>query len=488
MKKNILILIVLPFLFSIRNLPAESNISNSVVKIYTVASSYSYDNPWQMSGQYKGTGSGCIIEENRILTNAHVVSNSTFIQVKKAGQADKFIARIVSISHDSDLAILTVDDPEFFKNSVPIKLGDLPQVRDKVAVYGFPTGGDEMSITEGVVSRIEQQNYSHSSASLLTCQIDAAINPGNSGGPVILNDAIAGVAFQSASRGENIGYMVPAPIIRHFLMDIKDGKYDGFPEIGIIYQQMESPALREKYSMKINQSGVMVIGIIADSAAENILLVNDVILSIDGVPIANDGTVEFRKGERTSFGYLIQKKFINDFIPVKIMRNKEIKDLQIKLTVPMNSTRLVPFEQYDFPPTYYINGGLVFVPFTKNYLFEWGNQWFFSAPNKLLYYYQNERRTDDRKQVILLTKVLADEINLGYHELENLVIVNVNGRKVSTMQDLVRAFEENTGTYHIIEDDMGMKVIINKEAADKYKSRILERYRIDSDRSVDLKK
>ena len=78
-------------------------------------------------------------------------------------------------------------------------------MRDKVAVYGFPTAGDEMSITEGVVSRIEQRNYAHSNANLLTCQIDAAINPGNSGGPVIKNDRIAGVAFQSSMRGENIG-------------------------------------------------------------------------------------------------------------------------------------------------------------------------------------------------------------------------------------------------------------------------------------------
>ena len=480
-------LFICTFALYMQTLNAQSPIARSVVKIYTVTSSYSYENPWRMSGQSKGTGSGCIIEGNRILTNAHVVSNSTFIQVKKAGESEKYIARILSISHESDLAILTVDKAEFFSGSGPIKIGELAQVRDKVAVYGFPTGGDEMSITEGVVSRIEQRNYAHSSANLLTCQIDAAINPGNSGGPVIIRNTIVGVAFQSASMGENIGYMVPAPIIRHFLTDISDGRYDGFPEFGIKFQDMENPALREKYMMKNDQSGVMIIDILIDSPAKYVLAVDDVVLSIDSVPVANDGTIEFRKGERTSMNYVVQRKHINDFATLKILRNGKVKDVRVKLTVPMNSTRLVPFEQYDTAPSYYINGGLVFTPLTKNYLYEWGRQWFFTAPTKLLYSYQNEVRNKDRRQVILLVKVLADEINLGYHDYENLVIVKVNGRRVSAMKDVVKAFEENRGPFHVIEDDTGVKIIIRRESADMFSKRILETYRIESDRSADLK-
>ena len=104
-------------LISITAVSAQEPVTKSVVKIYTVSDTFSYDNPWQRTGQSKGTGSGCIINGERILTNAHVISNSTFLQVKKAGEAEKYIARIISVSHESDLAILTVDDPGFFKNS-----------------------------------------------------------------------------------------------------------------------------------------------------------------------------------------------------------------------------------------------------------------------------------------------------------------------------------------------------------------------------------
>ncbi|MCL1834438.1 MAG: serine protease [Leptospirales bacterium] len=483
--KKILCIITL-LLISIQ-LTAETPITKSIVKIYTVKSNYNYDNPWQMGSQSNGTGSGCIIDGNRILTNAHVISNNTFLQVKKAGEAKKYTARVDSISHESDLAILKVDDQSFFKNSQAIKIGGLPEVRDKVVVYGFPTGGDEMSITEGVVSRIEQRNYAHSSANLLTCQIDAAINPGNSGGPVIINNMIVGVAFQSAVRGENIGYMIPAPIINHFLKDISDGEYSGFPELGIFFQKMENPDIREKYQMKQNHSGILVIGILYDSPAKGIIDMDDVVLSIGGEDIDNDGSVEFRPGERTSLNYVVQKKFINDTIAVKVLRKGAVKELKVKLTVPMNSVRLVPLEQYETPPTYYITGGLIFAPLTKNYLFEWGNQWFFSAPTKLLDLYLNGVRTEDRKEVILLTKVLADEINLGYHDLDNLIIAKINDKKISSMKDVVDVIENNKGIYHIIEDDTGRKIILRKDQVDKYSGRILQTYRIDSDRSDDLK-
>lgn len=473
--------------FYASSLSAEGDIKNSVVKIYAVASNYNYDNPWQMSGQSNNTGSGSIIAGNRILTNAHVVSNHTFIQVKKAGEPDRYTARLEAVSHDSDLAILTVDDPAFFKNAVPIQIGELPHVRDRVVVYGFPTGGDELSITEGVVSRIEQRNYAHSNANLLACQIDAAINPGNSGGPVIKDDKIVGVAFQTSTMGENIGYMVPAPVILHFLRDIANKGYSGFPELGIRIQRMENPDLRLKFKMKGDQNGILVTGILIESPARNILEIDDVMLAIEGVNVANDGSVEIRRGERTSMNYIVQQKFINDDLKIRVLRSGRVLDLQIKLTVPMNTTRLVPFEIYDIPPTYFISGGLVFQPLTKNYMQEWGGQWFLTAPAKLMNFYINGIRSENRKEVVLLSKVLADEINQGYHNMSNLVIERVNGRNISEMKDLVSAFEENKGLFHIIEDDSGQKIIISRDKVNQFSPRILGRYKISEDRSADLK-
>jgi hypothetical protein len=185
--------------------------------------------------------------------------------------------------------------------------------------------------------------------------------------------------------------------------------------------------------------------------------------------------------------YVIQQKFINDNINITVLRNGREKNLTAKLTVPMNSTRLVPFEKYEIPPTYFISGGLVFQPLTKNYMQEWGGQWFLTAPSKLMNYYINGIRSKNRKEVVLLSKVLADEINQGYHDMSNLVVERVNGRSISEMKDLVKAFESNKGLFHIIEDDAGQKIIISRDKADRFSGKILERYKISEDRSENLK-
>lgn len=70
------------------------------------------------------------------------------------------------------------------------------------------TGGDNISVTKGVVSRVEPTQYVHGATQLMAIQIDAAINPGNSGGPAIMGKKVAGVAFQNLSGAENIGLVL----------------------------------------------------------------------------------------------------------------------------------------------------------------------------------------------------------------------------------------------------------------------------------------
>lgn len=464
---------------------AESEVKEAIVKIYTIYNEYDYYEPWQMLGQRERSGSGCIIKGSRILTDAHVVGNQTFVQVRRAGQAKKYTAEVEVVAHECDLAILRVRDDSFFSAVKPLEIGGLAGVGDRVAVYGFPQGGDVLCITEGVVSRVEHRRYTHSNAYLLTCQIDAAINPGSSGGPVIKGDKIVGIAFQ-AGRGENVGYMVPVPVIEHFLKDIGDGKYDGIPGLEISWQEMENLDIRDKFSLGEKQSGILVNKVYPDSPLNGILKSGDIILSIDGKDIENDGTIEFRKNERTFFEYVVQNKYINDLVEFEILRDNKIMNIMAKLSVRIDSCRLVPNEQYDVAPTYYILGGLVFEPLTLNFLERWWEDWWDEAPRNLVNYYYRGEPTDDQRQIILLVKVLADEINVGYHDWRYNVISYVNGKKISTIKDLVSAFENYKGKYHTIVDEQGYQIVLEKSKADENSRRILEKYKVNSDRSKNL--
>jgi S1-C subfamily serine protease len=212
---------------------AQEDMKKAMVKIYTVVKEPNFNTPWNMYGIESVTGSGCVIEGNRIITNAHLVSDHTFIQVRLYGHPDKHTARVVDVAHEVDLALLTVDNPDFFDNTPFVPLADLPEIQQEVMVMGFPIGGDTLSMTAGIVSRIEHQRYVHSGMDFLAIQLDAAINSGNSGGPVLTQHGLVGVVMQTLKDSENIGYVVPVSLVRHFLEDLQDGRYDGFPEDGI---------------------------------------------------------------------------------------------------------------------------------------------------------------------------------------------------------------------------------------------------------------
>jgi S1-C subfamily serine protease len=464
---------------------AQRDLEEATVKIYAVYSEYDYDMPWQLAGQDRGVGSGCIISGNRVLTNAHVVANQTFIQVKRAGHAKKYSAAVEIVAHECDLALLRVDDPSFFSGVKPLALGTLPRMRDKVAVYGFPVGGEELSITEGVVSRVELTRYSHSGAGLLTCQIDAAINPGNSGGPVIKEGKIVGIAFQGYVFAQNIGYMVPAPVIDHFLRDSSDGSYHGIPSLGIAWQDMENPGLRTHFQMSEKQNGVLITYIAPEAAARGKLQIGDVLLAIEGDPIANDGTISFRGTERIQFAYAVQHKFIGETVRCRILRDGRAMDVTIPLSTRLDSGRLAPYTQYDKAPTYYIAGGLVFQPLTLNYLQVWNKM--ADVPVHLANYYYHGRQSEDRRQVIVLTKILGDELTVGYDDFKDHVIIRVNGKEISTTTDLVKAIEGNEGKYHVLMDEWGGELVLERAKTDQAQRKILEKYKIDADRSADLR-
>ena len=480
------IIVLLVFFSLLSNSFASEDVREAIVKVYTVSNSPDYYNPWSMQGPRASSGSGCIIEGNLILTNAHVVGNQTFLQVRKYGDTQRFTARVVAVSHLTDLALLTVDDEQFFEGEPALSLGELPETQQEVLVYGFPMGGDMLSITKGVISRIEHQPYVHSSSVFLAGQIDAAINPGNSGGPVLVEDKIVGVVMAGIPSAQNIGYMVPVPVIRHFFKDIEDGSYDGYPSLGIGMQDMENEGLRKYYQMEPGASGVLINQVIPGSPADGKLQLGDVLVKIEDYPVGNDGTIEFRRNERTLLNYAVQQKQIGEDIILTVLREGNEEKLNINLSRSMKKDRLVPMEEYETLPTYYIYGGLVFCPLTKDLLNIWGSQWSQSAPRELVCHLLSNTPEREDQQIVVLLKALAAEVNQGYQNINSWVVDQINGEKIWNMHDLVEKVENCQEPFVIFEDQWNKKVIIDKEKAMESHYEILDIYRIPFDRSEDL--
>ncbi len=454
-------------------------IKDAVVHVYVVKHSYNALSPWNSNTQ-KGSGSGLIIKGGLILTNAHVAADATFLEVQRHGETKRYEAEVVYISHEADLALLRTKEATTFKNVQPLELGDLPQTQQEVEVYGFPIGGTTLSITRGVVSRIEKQNYAHTDENLIAVQIDAAINFGNSGGPVISNGKVVGVAMQSGFFTENIGYMIPTPIIQHFLKDVEDGKTEGFGFPGFLVQSMENPAMRRKYSVDDDQTGVLTHKIYPNSPADGIMKVGDIITKIDGHPIQNNGTVEFRHGEYLNYTHWIDLHQLGDEMKLSIIRDDQPMDITLKLDRPGKEFLLVKPNQFDKQPTYYIYGGFVFMPLNHDILGSMD-----PVPSALAALAQ-EAPSEDRKEVILMTQVLPADINKDYHHDNNLIIQKVNGEAIPDFKTFYEKMQAVDTPFVVLETDDGYQVVIDRtEAANKQPS-ILARYGISTDRSKDL--
>jgi len=458
----------------------DDMIKRSIVKIYTVAKVPSYISPWSAS-TVSYTGSGSIIQGDMILTNAHVVANQAFLEVQKYGERKKYIAKVYAVSHQADLALLIVDDKKFFDDTVPLELGDLPQVEQRVVVLGYPMGGNTLSATLGVVSRIESNMYVHSTESFLAIQVDAAINPGNSGGPAISGGKIVGVAMQGITMSQNIGYLVPTPIIKHFLKDMQDGHYDGFADLGIDVQRLENPALRSYFGLEENQTGILIDKVSFKSALNDIVKDGDILTSIDNHPIQNDGTVEFREYEFTNYNYFVDLHQMGDEIDLGIIRDKQSMHLKAKVKNRSDDLYLVKTTRYDKMPTYSIFGGYVFTPLTRNLIAST------KANKNYLSYLSTKWQTKDKEEVVMLLKVLASKISRGNNGFGMWPIDTINGKKFKNFKEFDKMLRSIKDEYIILADKDGHKVIINRNEAIKETPDILQKYNIEYDRSQDLR-
>lgn len=451
----------------------------SVIRIFATTLEVDYDNPWQSDTPSSGTGSGVVVGNGKILTGAHVVANSTFLQVQKASDPNKFTAQISSICHDADLALLEVKEPHFMDGIEIMEIGDLPTLQDRVTVVGYPIGGREISVTEGVVSRIEVQRYSHSRRNLLAVTVDAAINEGNSGGPVFKEGKIIGIAFQTLKSAENIGELVPPNLIKQFLQ--KSLPVVKIPHLGIRTQNMENPMLRTYKKLAATASGILVTTVEYDGSAWGKLQREDVLIEIDGYKIANNGTIKYRDKYRTTYGVVMGDYFVGDEIPLKIMRDGEVLELQITLK---ECKPLVPFWDYDNNPSYFIYGGLVFQRLCLDYIATW-NKWWDKAPVEFLDLFYYGVRTAQRHEVIILTQVLSDEINVGYQNIYNEVISTINNHEPQNIKDFVNVVTNAESTV-TIKTASGRIIIYDVGQVKEANERIVQNYHIKCDRSADL--
>ncbi|RYD32859.1 MAG: serine protease, partial [Verrucomicrobiaceae bacterium] len=326
--------------------------------------------------------------------------------------------------------------------------GDIPALESQVRVIGYPVGGERLSVTRGVVSRIDFQPYSHSRAdSHLVVQIDAAINPGNSGGPVIQDNKVVGVAFQGLRAADNTGYIIPTPVVKRFLKDIEDGNYDHYAELGVNEFPLHNPAMRKALGLPNDGVGVLVTNVIPTSSADGVLKSGDVLVSLDGKEVDSAGMV-LVDGEKVNYNEIIERKFAGDKVAVRFRRDGGWNDVEVTLK-PLHWSRMYAIE-YEKNPRYLVFAGLVFQPLDTN-LFATAK--FNDVTLRRLYTdYVPKGLFEKHKDIVVLTRIESDPVTSQLGDFNGFAVEKINGTAV---KDLKHANEllhpETPPEYHVIE-------------------------------------
>ena len=470
-------LICISFLVA-ANLAAQPSgkIHQSVVRITATDVEPDYKAPWNAGAIQRGVGAGFLIEGGRIMTNAHVVSNSRYLTVERDGDPNKYPATVLFVAHDCDLALIKVASPEFAKHNTPLAFGGIPALESTVSAYGYPIGGQRMSVTTGIVSRIDFQLYTHSSIDQhLAIQISAQINPGNSGGPVMQNGKVVGVAFQgySGDVAQGVAYMIPTPVISRFLKDVSDGRYDRYVDLGVTYGKLQNPAQRRFLGLADDDRGILVWTVLEAGACAKKILSGDVLLAIDDHPIASDSFVEL-EGERVDFPEVVERKFNGDRVKLDILRDKK------PMTVMIELGPLWPYlmhgHSYDVLPRYVVFGGLLFQPLSLDLM-----QAYQPQDLRLRHYYDfyvSEQIYLEHPEIVVLTNILADPINTYHSPYRGGIVNTVNDAKIRTLDDLANAFAQPVEQFVVRMVGDGPPLVLDRAQVESARERIKQRYNV----------
>ncbi len=430
---------------------ADVDVRQSVVRIEVTQVKPDYFEPWKRSQPSEVSGTGVIIDGNRILTNAHVVSHARKTTIQPANSARKYPAKVIGMSVAMDLAVLSVDDLDFFQGRPALEFDDeLPAVKAPVNAYGFPTGGTQVSVTEGIVSRIEFDRYYYTTTGL-RIQIDAALNPGNSGGPAVKDGKMVGLVFSRISSGDNIGYLIPIEEVRLFLDDIEDGHYEGKLQFWDETQTVENDALREQLKLSSDQGGVYV-NRLGDGPPSG-LQVGDVVTAIEGQSIDRQGKIQLRDDLRIPFAYHVQGHADRDTVELSVLRDGKAIDLQAVFR--RDTKRLIPYLGDD-APQYFIVGPLAVMPASSELAqflaasAKW-NRYLLGTRSPLLARLFDQRQFDDEELVVSAAAFLPHSITQGYADPKFGVIDKFNGQHPRNVAHFIELVRDNRDEFCVVE-------------------------------------
>lgn len=459
---------------------AATHLSDSLIRVASTMQGYNYSQPWEKTNTVKRNGLGAILSDQRILVTAELVTNTTFIELQTTDGIHSFPAEVAAIDYEANLALLrpaTQIGTDVLKKLKPLELSAPVHLGQKVSIAQIEDNGMPL-LSAGKLQGVDVVSSFIPGQFFLTYEIKASLQSSANSFtlPVLHQDKLVGLLTSYSSKDQIIDVIAPE-IISIFLKDASDGKYTGFPSLGISTTSTTDQHFRAWLKLPADKGGLYISRVRPGSPADKAGIKDgDVLLSVDDQAIDRKGFYDANGYGKLFWSHLIRGvKTTDDSVKIELFRQG--KPLQVTTTLARSPEGIIPSHTYDRAPRFLVKGGLIFQELSQSYLQAFGKEWESNAPVTLLdAFYHPEDYEKNRNRLVFLSSTIPTPATLGYENIRSVIIENVNGQDIKDIPSLIEAFKNPTDGIHTIKlSDAPNTIYLDASLCDSVDKMFLQR-------------
>lgn len=452
-------------------------IQRSMLQLEVHRKTYNYRLPWSTQ-RARTAKEALVIRGRRILTTADDMNGHTLVRVQKNADGRWWNGRVSWISYPANLALLEVEEEDFWDDVPAASLSSrVPQEGD-VSVYRWNKGRVERWSAE--INNVSVSSGQMSYVQHLQLNMDSEITGAGWAEVVVSGGDVVGLTTSSSDDELKV---MPSALIRRILEARESGDYTGLGFFDFSWQAGVNEDTMNHLGVPEDLEGVVIARAGVRTGEAGGLQPRDVILEVDGFSVSREGLYDDPEFGRLPITNLATRNhYAGESIPMTVWRDRERVELDYPLPEVAYDQEQVPDSLVDSDPEYVVSGGLLFMPVTGPYLATFGSKMPF-----MMDYYSNEDVEPDREGLVVLAAVLPDPFTLGYDAVGGSLVDTVNGREIGTLEDLVEALEDPPDGFHEIRffpEYPVSQVILDAYRLDAATARVLQRYSIPAARVI----
>jgi len=455
----------------------------SVVKITVLRRVYGPRLPYLIEPKLETIqGAGLVIRNKYIVTDGELTRDAANISISFAEEKKSWTARVAFQGFDSGLSLLRVNEESFYSLAKPLEefQNELPRLGENLSILGFDRNG---SLAHGNFSvSLIKRTYLHDSDAdrrRLIFPQEGSRLPGYKfqGAPVLRGGKLVGVY-----RPAKTPYLVHVSALNHFLEDIKDNRYDGFPHPGFFYSPLIHPVHRRAAGLSEDDSnGVLIRRFSYFSPGWRILEPDDALLSLNGHVVNSRGNMNVDGRVMELSEYIASRG--PEALSAEVRRSKNTVQLTLR-PAPSSSYSWRRRRSNEKRP-YFISAGIVFQELDYELFHDGGLNGDPLIRYRYLYYYE-DRLNEQSDRDIILTSRLPDPANDAVRPFLNGVVEFINGRRVRNLRDFAKEWNSSQGRYIALQFmNRALPLLIPREKIKQTDKRIREKYDIRARSNVE---